>query len=227
MGFVNPIGAGFTQGRIDQGVDYLGAGPLFALGSGIITSVHNAGWPGAGTFIAIKLDDTSGPSQYVYYAEDITPAVKIGQRVTAGQVVGHATGGATGIEVGWAAPPGSGAALAHGASGATGPGQNFFNLVKSLGGIGGSGTSGNATTTGFNPLDGLSGLTSSLTGFFGQFGDMFKIFHNIIQPSFWLRIGAFFAGVVLLAFGIHALIAANNPEAHLMPSAPTIVPIPL
>lgn len=156
MTFTDPIGAGLVQGRTDQGVDYTGKGPLYALGSGTVVNTHNSGWPGLGTFIAIKLDDTSGLSDYVYYAEDITPAVRVGQRVSAGQLVGTATGGSTGIEVGWAQPPGSGAALAGGATGATSQGQNFFNLVKSLGGIGGKGSVTNATTTGFNPLNALN-----------------------------------------------------------------------
>lgn len=156
MTFSDPIGAGLRQGRIDQGVDYLGSGPLYALGSGTVVSTHNGGWPGLGAFIAIHLDDTSGESPYVYYAEDINPAVSVGQRVNAGQLIGTATGGSTGIEVGWANPPGTGQALAHalGGAGPTPQGQNFFDLVKSLGGIGGKGTGGAAapaSTTGFLP----------------------------------------------------------------------------
>ena len=138
----NPIGPGLTPGRVDMGVDYSGAGPVYALGNGTITSTYNTGWPGGG-FIGLQLSDGSG--RYVYYAENISPAVQVGQAVTAGQLIGHATGG--GIEVGWAAPPGTGQTmaaatgqnqpgLAQGDPGyyPTGYGLNFSNLIRSLGG---------------------------------------------------------------------------------------------
>jgi Transglycosylase-like domain/LysM domain len=97
VSFSNPIGQGLIAGRIDMGVDFGGAGPLYALGSGTIVSVYNSGWPG-GVFIVIQLDS----GQYVYYAEDVAPAVVAGQRVAAGALIGHATGGGDGIEIGWA-----------------------------------------------------------------------------------------------------------------------------
>jgi LysM repeat protein len=140
--YKNPIGPGLTPERVDMGVDYGGTGPVYALGNGTITSVWNSGWPG-GAFIGLQLSDGSG--RYVYYAENISPAVQVGQTVTAGQLIGHATGG--GIEVGWAAPPGTGqtmaaatgqdkAGLAQGDPGyyPTGYGVNFSNLIRSLGG---------------------------------------------------------------------------------------------
>jgi LysM repeat protein len=143
--YKNPIGPGLTPGRVDMGVDYGGAGPVYALGNGKITSVYNSGWPGGG-FIGLQLSDGSG--RYVYYAEDISPAVQAGQTVTAGQLIGHATGG--GIEVGWAAPPGTGqtmaaasgqdkAGLAQGDPGyyPTAYGVNFSNLIRSLSGSAG------------------------------------------------------------------------------------------
>jgi hypothetical protein len=139
---VNPIGKGLTPERVDMGVDYGGSGPLYALGNGTITSTANAGWPG-GTFICIRLED----GKYIYYAEDITPAVSVTQTVTAGQVIGTATGGPSGIEVGWAAAPGTGTTmaaatgqdaegLAEGDAGdfPTGYGVAMSDLIKSLGG---------------------------------------------------------------------------------------------
>ena len=97
VSFSNPIGQGLIAGRIDMGVDFGGAGPLYALGPGTIVSVYNSGWPG-GVLIVIQLDS----GQYVYYAEDVAPAVVAGQRVAAGALIGHATGGGDGIEIGWA-----------------------------------------------------------------------------------------------------------------------------
>jgi hypothetical protein len=139
VAFVNPIGRGLTGERVDMGVDYGGHGSLYAMGSGVITSIRNSGWPG-GTFIGLHLDS----GQYMYYAEDIMPHVSIGQRVQAGQLVGTATGGGSGIEVGWAAPPGTGQTMAaqagqaatHGDPGEfpTAYGVSMSNLIKSLGG---------------------------------------------------------------------------------------------
>lgn len=106
-GWVNPIGKGLRPERIDMGVDYGGSGPLFALGSGTIANTHNSGWPG-GTFLTIHLDS----GQYIYYAEDIQPLVSVGQHVSAGQHIANATGGQSGIEIGWAAPPGTGDTMA-------------------------------------------------------------------------------------------------------------------
>jgi hypothetical protein len=122
-----------------MGVDYTGHGPLYAMGSGTITNVENAGWPG-GKFIGLHLDT----GQYMYYAENIIPHVHKGQRVTAGQLVGTAVGTYPFVEVGWAAAPGTGQTLAaakgQAATGgdpgahATAYGVNMSNLIKSLGG---------------------------------------------------------------------------------------------
>jgi hypothetical protein len=122
-----------------MGVDYMGHGSLYAMGSGTIVNVRNAGWPG-GAFIGLHLDS----GQYMYYAENIIPHVSIGQRVRAGELVGTAVGTSPFIEVGWAAPPGTGETMAarsgQAASGTdpgahpTGYGVSMNNLIKSLGG---------------------------------------------------------------------------------------------
>lgn len=139
MSFVNPIGKGLKSARVDMGVDYTGHGPLYAMGSGTIVNVKNAGWPG-GTFIGLHLDT----GQFMYYAENIIPHVHTGQRVHAGQLVGTAVGTYPFVEVGWAASPGTGSTLAaskgQAASGSdpgkypTAYGVNMSNLIKSLGG---------------------------------------------------------------------------------------------
>ena len=81
------------------------------------------------------------------------------------------------------------------------------------------------STTGGAGSDILGWLTGS-TGFLSDFKDLFTIFHNLISPSFWLRIGAFFIGSALLIFGIYALVKANG-DGSLMPKSPPIVPIPV
>ena len=127
--------------RIDQGVDYRGFGPIYAIGDGVVLSTVNGGWPG-GTFIAYRL--TNGPANglVVYAAEDIQPSVQIGQSVTSNTVLGQVYAGPTGIETGWADPSASGDTMArtygqyHGGN-STAFGYNFSRLLQSLGAPGG------------------------------------------------------------------------------------------
>ena len=148
QGLANPIGQGAVGSRIDMGVDFTGTFDLYALGPGTITCTQNGGWPG-GTFICIKLDNPAG--RYIYYAENIQPLVQVGQKVTAGQKIGHAPGGSPWTEIGWAAPPGTGSTMAAQAGQAslgqsqgdpgkysTGYGVSMNNLLKSLGAPSGS-----------------------------------------------------------------------------------------
>jgi hypothetical protein len=98
-----PVGSGLTQGRTDQGVDWSGSGPVYAVGAGRITRMdpHNAGW--LGSFTVLKLDNPpSHDRRFVFYAEGIRPIVHVGQHVRTGQKIGQATGGSVGIEIGWA-----------------------------------------------------------------------------------------------------------------------------
>lgn len=92
----DPYG-GLTPGRIDQGVDFGGAGPVKAVLPGVVKSVglwH--GWPGTGGVVYTTAQGN------VFVMEDFTATVKPGQRVQAGDVIGRATGGSSGIETGWA-----------------------------------------------------------------------------------------------------------------------------
>jgi hypothetical protein len=108
---------GLQPERIDMGVDYGGAGPVYAAGPGVVTEVDTAwaggvGAVGPGTFIAYML--TAGPlrGKYIYTAENITPDVRVGQAVTDQTVIGHMTGQGAGIETGFAAGPTGGQTLA-------------------------------------------------------------------------------------------------------------------
>ena len=126
-----------TPERIDQGVDYSGYGPIYAIGDGVVLSTVNSGWPG-GTFIAYQLSEGPAGGLVVYAAEDIFPLVAVGQSVTAGTVLGTVYEGPTGIETGWANQSGDGTSMAIDAgqfSGAnsTAFGANFSQLLTSLG----------------------------------------------------------------------------------------------
>jgi peptidase M23-like protein len=127
--YANPIGKGLTVGRIDEGVDFAGSGNLYALSDGVITNVY-AGWPG-GVYILLKMDD----GRYVYYAENIAPAVRVNQRVKAGDKIGYARGSFPYIEVGWSSPvPGNALARPHYTEGVPTPeGKDFAAYLKRFG----------------------------------------------------------------------------------------------
>ena len=155
-GYQNPLRAvaGLRAGRIDQGVDYAGAGPVYAVGDGVVTSTTNSGWPG-GAFIAYRLTDGPAAGRYVYVAENVVPEVAVGQQVTPSTVLGILVDASPDMETGWAAPPGLGNAAA-GAAGQwtaatdrqsipTAYGENFSQLMAALGappGIGGAAPTG-------------------------------------------------------------------------------------
>lgn len=130
QGLVNPIGAGLIRGRIDEGVDFTGSGDLYAMGAGVITEVSGSGWPGG---IYINLQMSNG--QDVYYAENISPAVSVGQSVTPGEKIGHANGSYPYIEIGFGTgQPQTAAASGHYTEGVpTAEGQQMANLLSSLG----------------------------------------------------------------------------------------------
>jgi hypothetical protein len=154
-GYTYPIGPGLIQGRIDEGVDWSGAGPLYALGDGTIVSVYNAGWPG-GVYILLHLTGSGAfDGRWVYYAENIAPSVDVGQQVRTGDVIGYARGVYPYIEIGWGtSAPGVTAAAWHYTEGVPTPeGANFAAVLDGLrrGVVVTSGGAGAATVTGAEP----------------------------------------------------------------------------
>jgi hypothetical protein len=101
-GYVNPLAhvQNLHPERIDMGVDYSGQGTIVAIGAGQITCIQNSGWPG-GAFIEEKLTGGQYAGRDWYFAEDIAPAVQVGQAVTAGEPLGQMFEGPDGIETGW------------------------------------------------------------------------------------------------------------------------------
>jgi hypothetical protein len=137
-GYFNPL-RGLTSlwpQEVDQGVDYCASGPIYAVGDGVVANVYSSGWP-SGVFISYQL--TSGPAKglYVYDAEDVTPTVSVGQRVTPTTVVGQLHDAATCLETGWADPPGpiqhAAAHLEFNGKNSTAYGLNFNTLLVALG----------------------------------------------------------------------------------------------
>jgi len=58
--------------RVDQGVDFAGAGPILAIGNGVIKETNGPGWPG-GPYMVYQLTDGPAAGHYVYVAEDLNP----------------------------------------------------------------------------------------------------------------------------------------------------------
>ena len=130
------------RSRIDQGVDFSGSGPVYALGDAVVlqASGANYGWPGGG-WITYQLTDGPEAGLVVYLAEDVTPSVVAGQHVTPSTVVGEMFQGGDGIETGWATSDGANAEsqqVAAGGIGGAGPfpttvGTSFDRVLVSLG----------------------------------------------------------------------------------------------
>jgi hypothetical protein len=137
-GYVNPLRdlTSLVPQEVDQGVDYCASGPIYAIGNGVVANLYSSGWP-SGSFISYRL--TSGPASghYVYAAENVTPKVTIGERVTSNTVIGVVHDAKTCLETGWADAPG---AVEHAAAHAeyngknsTAYGLNFNSLLDVLG----------------------------------------------------------------------------------------------
>jgi hypothetical protein len=142
-GYANPLRslAALYPERIDQGVDYSALGDIYPIGNGVVLNTVNGGWPN-GTFITYQLQDGPAAGLIVYAAEDIQPLVQVGQEVTPSTPLGVVFEGGSGIETGWAAPPGNGYTMAAEAgqfdgSNSTAFGANFSQLLVSLGAPGG------------------------------------------------------------------------------------------
>ncbi|HUB94235.1 MAG TPA: phage tail tip lysozyme [Verrucomicrobiae bacterium] len=127
--------------RIDEGVDYEGSGPIYALGNGIVDYWNSPRvWIG-GTFMSYILSDGPAQGKRVYVAENCTPnpQLKVGSNVTSSTVICTEKDAYPFIETGWGnqdiAPSDTAGAyyVYHPNGTATAYGQNFSDLLKSLG----------------------------------------------------------------------------------------------
>lgn len=144
FGYLNPLRdiKNLMPQRIDMGVDFGGSGPIYALGAAVITNAigDSPGWPGGG-WITYRLTSGRAKGQMVFVAEDVKPAVHVGQVVNSSTVIANMYNGGAGIETGWAMPDGSSAESQLSAAGSIsggGPfptmvGLNFEELLQALG----------------------------------------------------------------------------------------------
>jgi murein DD-endopeptidase MepM/ murein hydrolase activator NlpD len=127
--------------RIDQGVDYSGNGPVYAMGDGVVLSLNDNGWPGTGN-VTYQLTDGPGRGLDVYFAECIQPTVGVGQLVNAYTQIGvMSTSCGTGIETGWSEGddliPDAAAYWCFDGNDPTSYGVNFSDFLASTGAPGG------------------------------------------------------------------------------------------
>jgi hypothetical protein len=80
-----------------------------------------------------------------------------------------------------------------------------------------------AVTT--SALGGALSIPGQITGFFSDADGFVNKAMWLVNPSSWLRIGAFLIGVALLLFAIHAMIAAGNGSPLFQ--TPNFVPVPV
>jgi hypothetical protein len=113
---------GLTPFRIDQGVDYGGGGPIYAIGRAkILQYIPHSGWVGSGDpthpvynggYIAYQLLDGPAKGKVVFVAEDIrlNPSLKVGSVINTSTALGQLQGLDPGwpyMETGWATSDGS------------------------------------------------------------------------------------------------------------------------
>src|SRR5439155_6766070 len=127
--------------RIDQGVDYSGSGPIYALGPGVVVIAgFTFGWPGAngdkGGEVYYRLTDGPANGFIVFVAENVTPRVRVGDRLGTDTVVATLHDAYPNCEVGWGQSTGATLARAFGGyreGERTACGDNFSQLLDALG----------------------------------------------------------------------------------------------
>jgi murein DD-endopeptidase MepM/ murein hydrolase activator NlpD len=99
-----------TTGRIDQGVDFTGTGPIAAVGDAVILATGAPGWPEGGG-VLYKLLSGQRAGQIIFVYEGVKAMVHAGQHVAAGEQIATFVPGGS-IEMGFA--DASGVPLSHG-----------------------------------------------------------------------------------------------------------------
>jgi hypothetical protein len=119
---------------VDQGVDYTGHGPVYAIGPGRVTvATTDSGWPGGGA-VSYTLTSGSRAGRAVYFAENITPRVYPGQWVNSGTVIATMYDAFPYTESGWCFPGTDNPLAPIPPKGApTAEGEDFYSFLQSLG----------------------------------------------------------------------------------------------
>lgn len=213
------IGGNAVFAGVDQGIDFTGAGPVYALGPGTVTrnEPSGSGWPGAGALLTYLVSGGALKGKTVYVAEDFKAASNIatGSPVHAGQVIGYATGAglAPGIETGYA--DSSGRAFGSPTGGPQPQGKAFNYDVQALSSGGTLGAAANMMGATPSELSSKGPIQSGLEHVPGvvQVEQVVKtgksLFTGTASLLEWIgntknleRVGEMIAGGVLVALGI-------------------------
>jgi murein DD-endopeptidase MepM/ murein hydrolase activator NlpD len=125
-----------TTGRIDQGVDFTGTGPIAAVGDAEILATGAPGWPEGGG-VLYRLTSGQRAGQVIFVYEGIAAAVHAGQHVSAGDQIGTFVPGGS-IEMGFA--DAAGVPLSHAEyneGDETQWGREMASFLNSIGGASG------------------------------------------------------------------------------------------
>ncbi len=125
-----------TTGRIDQGVDFTGTGPIAAVGDAEILATGAPGWPEGGG-VLYKLLSGQRAGQIIFVYEGVQATVHAGQHVSAGdQIATFVPGGS--IEMGFADAAGVPLSHAEYSEGVeTVWGREMASFLTSIGGASG------------------------------------------------------------------------------------------
>jgi hypothetical protein len=125
-----------TTGRIDQGVDFTGTGPIAAVGDAEILATGAPGWPEGGG-VLYKLLTGSRAGQIIFVYEGVDATVHPGQHVAAGEQIAEFRPGGS-IEMGFADAAGVPLSHAEYAEGKeTVWGREMASFLSSIGGASG------------------------------------------------------------------------------------------
>jgi murein DD-endopeptidase MepM/ murein hydrolase activator NlpD len=125
-----------TTGRIDQGVDFTGTGPIAAVGDAEILATGAPGWPEGGG-VLYKLTSGQRAGQVIFVYEGIAATVHAGQHVSAGDQIGVFVPGGS-IEMGFADAAGVPLSHAEYSEGdETQWGKEMASFLTSIGGASG------------------------------------------------------------------------------------------
>jgi hypothetical protein len=131
----------FSWGRTDMGVDFTGSGPINAIGNARILQIGAPGWPNggagpAGQGVLYQLLDGSHSGDIIFVYEGLTPTVRAGQTVVAGQRIATFYPGSS-IEIGFSDANGRPLAASYYTEGmVTDWGRKMRGFLESLGGGG-------------------------------------------------------------------------------------------
>lgn len=214
------VGGTLKYAGTDQGIDFTGQGPVYALGPGTITAIRrgnagfNDGLPGGGNELVYSLSQLG---KYVYVAEDfiIRNGLKVGDPVTKGQVLGNVNSAWPGIEVGFSSASGSPLQplQPRGSSyPSSGLGAQFQALVKGTPQSSGGGGSGVLDAVG-RELNALAQDRFTPGGKQGAGGQALgaaeavpKFLGRLTDPNLWIRILEVVGGAVIGLAGVILLV---------------------